>query len=341
VKESAKGRNLPKKGSPARKAARRRASEAKPKAPGVTSRRQIRRLPFPSEHGDILQAISKRRYRGLVGLATRKLADDPWNGDLHAALVVGCGHYGDFACVEGSHDEALATDSLVLMREEAKADALRYLGRPLDAAELRRELVVDDARASREQALLSKLVYDYEAAGDLEQAWDVAWEAVALNPEGSVGWALVARVASASGQMDEAESYLWLADRAGSDSVLRTASRADISRAGGDPLDASTMFNDKVVSRVQSMQYAVARSRALLEADLVGEVLDMHRDCSWCLGEVVWHPELMGTFGEALARDGQVDQATHYADRLQHTYPDYPPAIAAVAAIRSHLHAAD
>lgn len=301
--------------------------------------RTIRDQSLPDELGAITRAVSKRRYRSVLSLANAGLADDPFNGHLHAARAVGCGHYGDYPCVDESHSEARGTDSLLLMRDVARADALRHQGRPGEAAALRRLLIVDNSRTNREVSLLAKLVLDLEAAGELDAAYEAAWEAVALNPDSPIVWSMVARVEAATSSVDTAESYLWLADRTGVSSTTRVIARADIHRVFGDPVYASSLFTGDDVSTVQSQGYAVARTRALLAADLHEEVLDVYATCSWCVGEEVWHPDLLATFGEALARDGQLTAARTFADRLARTYPDHPPAQDAVQAIRVHLQA--
>jgi len=328
----------PKKGQPAKVGKRRRRGKgAKSRGAGAKRSRQIRDLSLPDELGSITRAVSSRRFRSVIGLATAGLARDPWSGHLHAARAVGCSHYGDYPCVDESHEEAQGTESLVVMREVAKADALRHQGRPREAAAIRRMLVIDNDRSKREVSLLAKLALDLETAGDMEGAYDVAWEAVALSPDSPIAWSMVARVEAATNTLDEAESYLWLADRTEMSSTTRDIARADIHRLYGDPLYAASLFVDGEVSSVQSQGYAVARTRALLAADLHEEVLDVYAACSWCLGEEVWHPDLMGTFGEALARDGQLDQARAFAVRLEQSYPAHPPAREAVRSIRSLL----
>ncbi len=311
--------------------------EGKRKASKVTRRKagRIQNLSLPDELGRIARAVSTRRYRSVLYLARQALEKDALNDDAHAAMVVGCGHFGDYPCVDQSYEEAETSDSLVLMREVAKADSLRHQGQPEAAAELRRQIVVDHSKANREMSLLSMLALDHEAAGDWESAYDVAWEAVALDPDSQIGWAMVARAEAATAGVEAAESYLWLADRIGTVSVTVPTARADIHRMYGDELYASTLFESTKANAVPSIRYTVARTRALLAVDLPLEVIDLYEVCGWCMDAEVWHPDLQATFGVALAQVGRLDEALVYADRLERTYPSHPPAVEAAARIRA------
>ena len=114
---------------------------------------------------------------------------------------------------------------------------------------------------------------------------------------------VVARIEAASGSLDTAESYLWAADRVRTSTLSMTVATADIHRQFGDPLVAANQFIQPNARRQKQLNYAIARNRALLAAGLYGEVLDIFHVRIWFLGDELWHPDLLGTVGEALALD--------------------------------------
>jgi len=289
---------------------------------------------LPAEFAELNRMLGRQEYRALLARTRSNLAADPLNPHLHAARTVGCRHYGDLPCVDQSYEESLPSPSLDFLRELARADALHHQGHPRQAADLRRAMVVDHAKPLREERLLGKIVLDLEQAGDLEGAWDAAWEAVALDPDSPNAWALVARIEAASGSIESAESYLWTADRVRSSTLSMTVATADIHRKYGDPFVASTLFLQPNPRRQKQLSYAIARNQSLLAAGLYGEVLDIFHVRIWFLGDELWHPDLLRTVGQALALDGQSEQALAYAMRLEDTYPDNPRVQASVRTIR-------
>jgi hypothetical protein len=116
-----------------------------------------------------------------------------------------------------------------------------------------------------------------------------------------------------------------------------TVATADIHRQFGDPLVAANQFIQPNARRQKQLSYAIARNRALLAAGLYGEVLDIFHVRFWFLGDELWHPDLLGTVGEALALDGQAERALVFATRLENTYPGNPHAQASARAIRQTL----
>ena len=196
--------------------------------------------PLPKELAYVRNLLAQRAFRAILTLTNQRLAKAPTNSNLHAARIVGCRHYGDYLCIDQSYDEALATPVFDLLREVARADALRHQGDPLAAAGTRRALVVEHARPHREVTTLSEIVYDFLAADDRNSAADVAWEAVALDPSSPDAWAMVARVSAADGDFEAAESYLWTADRLGRSTLVLELVRSEVLVAMGDPHDAVT-----------------------------------------------------------------------------------------------------
>ena len=321
---------------------RRRAKSAKqsPARRGFQKRREdvsLSTATLPQEISFVGKLLKQRAYRAILTKANRLLASDPVNSNLHAARIVGCRHFGDHACIAQSYDEAKPSTALDLLREVARADALRHTGQAQEAARIRRALFVENARPQRRITLLTELALDLLAASQLEDAHDTAWQAIALDPESPDAWALVARVEAATGRFEEAESYLWLADRLGRPSLPLAIARTEVLVSSGDPHEAVTAALRPTIIQRKSLEHTILRYQAFLATGLYAEVLDDAHETTWRLGNELWHPHLMAAVGEALALDGQAEEAGALAVRLAATCPESAPAQAAAQAIHRHL----
>lgn len=302
---------------------------------GKASRRK--QANAPSSIAYARRLLSRRAYRTLLAKTATRLTRRPFSPSLHAARMVGCAYYGDHWCVLESDAFTATSPALEHMREEALADALHHTGNPRAAAQHRRMALTEAARPVRTEWHYTALFLDLEEAGDWTEACDVAWEAVAWNPSSATPWALVARCAAATGSLDEAESYLWLAAQSDRGSIALSTARIDIHRTIGDAHHAASLSRRPTSTQQRSARHSIARHRALLaieEPDLVIESYDAR---VWSLDDEIWHPGLLATYAAAFAQAGHPDLASELSDRLAATYPDNASAQSDAQTIRALL----
>lgn len=303
--------------------------------PGKASRRK--QANAPSSIAYARRLLSRRAYRTLLAKTAIRLTRRPFSPSLHAVRMVGCAYYGDHWCVLESHDFTATSPALEHMREEALADALHHTGNPEAAAQHRRMALTEAARPIRTEWHYTGLFLDLEQAGDWTEACDVAWEAVAWNPSSATPWALVARCAAATGSLDEAESYLWLAAQSDRGSIALSTARIDIHRTIGDANHAASLSRRPTSPQQRSARHSIARHRALLAIDEPDLVIESYDARVWSLDDEIWHPGLLATYGAAFAQADHPELASELADRLAATYPHNPAAKSDARAIRALL----
>ena len=303
---------------PVGKAKRRGKAGARKRAAKRPPRKQT---SAPQEVQYARRFLARGAYRQLLIKTEQRLEKVPESGALHAVRMVACGHFGDHACVLESHDLAAPTEILTHVREESLANALHQTGAHEEAAELRRTAIWEDTRPLRTEWNFASLFFDLESTGDTQAACEVAWQAVAHNPEAATPWALVARCAAETGDLEEAESYLWLADRTQQPSVTLSSTRIDLHRLLGDPEHAAALARRPTRTQQKSLRHTVARHRALLSVRDPMLVIDSFDMGSWSLDGEIWHPELLKTYEEAFAQAGHPAIAAELADRLEQLTP--------------------
>jgi len=121
--------------------------------------------------------------------------------------------------VEGKHNDAMiyyrAGEAAPMYWDQCvsyHAESLRYSGQPGQAAALRDlQLLAPDLDA--EGLIWLEKADDHRAAGELDQAWEAASQALALRPLGIKAHAVLADIAMDAGQLELAEGHLFLAEK--------------------------------------------------------------------------------------------------------------------------------
>lgn len=156
--------------------------------------------------------------RGMVRLAWRAVQDDlvdqPADPDLLAQSGSVLCDMGDFAdAIEFFEDSSGAGRFYQRMGGlRDHADALREVGRPLDAAALREEALASTPSKGR-LALYQGLIADYRAAGDFAGGREAAWMGLAEFPNAANLHAALAELELAAGNRDLAEVHLHTSER--------------------------------------------------------------------------------------------------------------------------------
>lgn len=267
--------------------------------------------------------LRRKRYRGLLGDSKAALVRFPDSPDVHALRAVALAELGDFPTAAQRLSDGLGAREAEVMSVVARADVLRHLGEPGDAAEVRRELLASGDSPNREQVMLLKLFEDHRVDGDLEGMWAAATSAMAVNPNSAVPYALMARYYTAAGDETQADEYLWLTSIRGGRTAAEGIARVEYALAFDSPDDAWLVADENRELVLRSKEFTVLRGQALLAAGAYDDALVVADLKAWQMAGEVWHPGLVGIKAMALAGVGLVDLAQHEADRLVRTYPHH------------------
>ena len=182
--------------------------------------------------------------RGMVRLAWRAVCDEqrmrPDDPDLLAqsgVILNDMGAYSD-ALVDFELTRGAGRFYDKMGGIGGHADALRGVGRPLEAAALRREALATRGSKGR-LALYQGLIGDYRAAGDFEAGRDAALEGMAAYPAAANLYAQLAELELETGDADGALALLAMSDRLQPAGVFRShLVRARMALADGDHSEA-------------------------------------------------------------------------------------------------------
>jgi tetratricopeptide (TPR) repeat protein len=142
--------------------------------------------------------------------AEKSLRKSPDSPNAHAQMAIALcrmGKYNDalpyFAFAQGS--------TLYPIRiHEYHADALRYLGREMEAKQLREELLMDRAiPTGMHPRILAGMIDDLREHGKVFEAVEVAHRLMSKHPNAALSYAMMAEVYLDMGDPDEAYFYIW------------------------------------------------------------------------------------------------------------------------------------
>jgi len=214
---------------------------------------------FRNDVSPLEKALRRRNTKDIFALADEKLAIDPDDADAQALR-------GAAFSIEGWPTEAVVSFELALggdfYEQEGQryhAEALRELGRGLEAAQLRRERrLVETPNQFAYIGIEANIVDDLRWAGAYYEAQEAAVELLATDPQNAIVHSTVAELAYELGDVDEAMFQLFLAARTSDRSYRYQEVLARITYDEG-LLDASIEHS----SRARKQRPWLARVRAL------------------------------------------------------------------------------
>lgn len=262
--------------------------------------------------------------RGMVRLGWRAVlaeqAERPDDPDLHVQAGIALTHMA--AWRDALDAFSLGGDSGPLYENgpglRAHADALRGVGRPREAAQLREEALLVLPEAGR-LALYQGLIGDYRTAGDFNAAREASVRGLGEFPNAASLLAQRATVELDAGDAREAEAWLGLADLRQPSQVRQSLLlRARLALANNEPEEARTLLQSlrkrnlrdlDALPLLMAIESAQENSRAALEVLLAP---------AW---EHVDHPAARCQAVLAHLAVGERQKAQQVAADLQSRYP--------------------
>jgi len=263
--------------------------------------------------------IRRGQYRMAVQNIFRRLEGSPDDPELYSMLGLAWSRSGYMAdavgafqlCGGGEHyeDEGL----------EAHANALRELGDPEAASELRRQKLLDpNLSEGRMVRVYIGLVDDARAAGDLDGALHWVEEAEAVYPRAPIVQAAVADIMMDIGDYEAADVALWESAQLGA-TRRGIISQARRSLSLGNYLSAETYLED--ARALNSPNNALAALRAEVQRlqgfpEDAAEILNRSR---WELTE---DPMILAIRIRVAVDLGDIEAAKVEADRARAIYSE-------------------
>lgn len=161
----------------------------------------------------VLRLLQQGLYRGAAARARALTDSDPDNPKYHALLAQSWAKEGEFSDALASFRFAEGDPYYEMFGIGEHANTLRALGRPLEAAALRRSQLLAFGQDVDLAHVLVELAEDYEAAGDLSLAEDLLLEALSVTPRGAKALAAMGQFARRQGRTDDAWFWAWQARR--------------------------------------------------------------------------------------------------------------------------------
>jgi predicted Zn-dependent protease len=198
------------------------------------------------------------------------------------------------------------------------ADSLRELGRGREAAQMRLGLLRDEDSGVSGVDVASDLVDDLRAAGAHDEAVEALAEGVARWPRATLLHAVAADLALDAGDLEEARSWLWLAD-VQSTPVLRVRMvRARLARLDGDLLAAQATLVGIAKRRPRSAPVRALQAHVLCDLDEpAAAVALLERQALFTLGQ----SEVLIAHARALWLTGDQASAREEAEWISVRYP--------------------
>lgn len=280
------------------------------------------------------------RQRARLAAASLREGRELFNDapGLAPALGIACGGLGDLGCVAEATDSEHATGALAHLDIRARANALRWLDRGDEAAQVRRQLLLVPSVTDEQFSYLwSDIAEDYRSAGDAEGLWEAMAHAEAAAPDSPHVYALQMELALDAGDLDEALFVSFLANRDKRNSIEMEEARMRLSLALDAPED--TLLNgaaDYTLGRLKPT-YAVRLLETYRRAGWHALTRDLIGRNLWLVDGEVWWPQVLSIMALIYLDHGEVDKAQDALDRAVEIAPTNPVVHEAVAVCADQL----
>lgn len=279
-------------------------------------------LDLPKAPADGVFTVLRTMRQGFNRMAMAEarglLAERPDDEELHALLGIVLareGHYNDALpeFIFGQGSAQYEKDGIY-----EHANALRYLGRGHEAAELRLSRLVTESGEDDDLRIYTEAARDLRYAGDTAGAKALLDEVMALYPGAVLPIAVYGDILLDEGDVDGAYWHLFLANRITKNSPQVQILRVRLMLAEGDLDGAMLVLNKLRRSYQRNEQIAALRAEALLmsgDPDTALAYLSLKR---WARrGE----PQLLSRRLRALHAVGEQAEAKLLMNHLLQVYP--------------------
>lgn len=263
------------------------------------------------------------RGQWLVGArhARRLLEAEPDSDELFAILGLASSRANVYPDAVAAFTFAGADPMYEQRGLGAHADALRYTGGAAAAAELRTaQLLRPDTDASQQLVQLLGLVEDHRASGDLQAAYEVAWQALSLRPRSPGAHAFLADVYLDLGELESASFHLWQAREIGGDTLRVPLVEARIALAEGNIQAARRAADEALELRRNSARVGALHATVLRLEGVPEDALTVLERNVFKLQD---HPDLLAAMILVLRDLGRAEEARAEAERGLSTYPGH------------------
>lgn len=274
--------------------------------------------------GPPLMAYRTGNPRIAMEAAGRLLERDPDSADAFAVMGMSLAGMGSFADAAPCFTFALGSELLEADGLNDRADTLRALGRPAEAAALRAEALPLMGEGTLALRTGLELVDDLRTAGALGEALDAAEALIGAWPYSAAAHAAHAQVLIDLGRDDEADFALWLANRRASLSRQSVEAAIRLNLRHGD-IDAAwaEVTQERLPMRAAASTVALRAELLRLrgEPEEALALLDAPRF------RYPDHPLFLAARARALLALGEVDQAREVARQARALYPAHPDVV--------------
>lgn len=276
----------------------------------------------PGGGGDFMAKLYRSgNFRLVQSRVKSVLETNPDNADAHCMLGIAyenAGRYADaYTSLELGQGSTLCdTEGL-----GSWADTLHVFGHYDAAANVRMERLAMVEEPGVETQTWLNMVNDYRAAGRYDEAWDAAYQALALMPRGARVLTGMADLAMDEGDMDEAARLIWLAQQVEEPPPAARLTMVRYELLTGD-LDAATQTLEAIQPRKNRIWLGSVYQAEVLRRSGDAEGAALVLEAKYLRGAE--YPALLAEQAMVLADLGQADEAQDRLDRALAIYPSDP-----------------